>query len=347
MSLAVEFWADASSQRITDQKDTPRPPGRGVFILHQMKQPDSRRVPVTPDDAGKLLGPGDANLREICRELGVAAVYRNSNLVYTGESTALDRAQAVTEKLIGEINTSGRISKSALRKSLEFPDLKSAGLVYNVPGKTGRIAPRTPGQESYFRSIINNELVFSIGPAGTGKTFLAVAAAVSALCDNRVERIILTRPAVEAGENLGFLPGDLQQKIDPYLRPLFDALNETLTPAKVQKFLESRTIEVAPLAYMRGRTLNNAFVILDEAQNTTLTQLKMFLTRMGDGSRVIVTGDVTQIDLKPPSSSGLVLIPDILKNVTGIGFVYLDHSDVVRHPLVQKIIEAFDREDAK
>ena len=294
-----------------------------------------------------LLGPADENIREICRVLGVAAVYRDGNLVYTGSRENLDRAQAVTERLIASIQSNGRVSKSALGKALEFPELKTEGLVYNVPGRAGRIVPRTPGQEAYMRSITHNELVFSIGPAGTGKTFLAVAAAVAALRDSRVERIILTRPAVEAGENLGFLPGDLQQKIDPYLRPIFDALNDALTPARVQKYMESRIIEVAPLAYMRGRTLNNAFVILDEAQNTTLTQLKMFLTRMGYGSRLVVTGDVTQIDLKPPAGSGLVQMVRILRNVSGIGFVYLDHEDVVRHPLVQRIIEAFSREESK
>ena len=310
-----------------------------------MKKPDRRRIPVSPDDARKLLGPGDANLRDICRVLGVAAVYRDASLVYTGEKTALDRAQSVTEKLILEIQSSGRLSKSTLQKVLQFPELKSAGLIYNVPGRAGRIIPRTPGQESYMRSIMHNELVFSIGPAGTGKTFLAVAAAVTALRDNRVERIILTRPAVEAGEKLGFLPGDLQQKIDPYLRPIYDALNDTLSAPRVQKYMENGTIEVAPLAYMRGRTLNNAFVILDEAQNTTLTQLKMFLTRMGYGSRMVVTGDVTQIDLKPPTASGLVCLARMLKQIPGIGFVYLDHSDVLRHPLVQRIIEAFARRD--
>lgn len=312
-----------------------------------MKKADSRRIPLTSDDAGKLLGPGDGNLREICRVLGVAAVYRNGYLVYTGPRESLDRAQAATERLIASIQSNGRISRSTLAKALEFPELRAEGLVYNVPGRAGRIIPRTPGQEAYMRSIIHNELVFSIGPAGTGKTFLAVAAAVSALRDSRVERIILTRPAVEAGENLGFLPGDLQQKIDPYLRPIFDALNDTLTPARVQKYMESRIIEVAPLAYMRGRTLNNAFVILDEAQNTTMTQLKMFLTRMGYGSRLVVTGDVTQIDLKPPAGSGLVQMVSILRNVSGIGFVYLDQADVVRHPLVQRIIEAFSREEGK
>ncbi|MCK5130672.1 MAG: PhoH family protein [Candidatus Sabulitectum sp.] len=310
-----------------------------------MKKPDRRRIPVSPDDAQKLLGPGDANLRDICRVLGVAAVYRDASLIYTGERTALDRAQAVTERLIAEIQARGRVSKSALHKALEFPELKSAGLIYNVPGRAGSVIPRTPGQESYMRSVMHNELVFSIGPAGTGKTFLAVAAAVSALRDNRVERIILTRPAVEAGEKLGFLPGDLQQKIDPYLRPIYDALNDTLTASRVQKYMENGIIEVAPLAYMRGRTLNNAFIILDEAQNTTLTQLKMFLTRMGYGSRMVITGDVTQIDLKPPTISGLVRIASILRQIPGIGFVYLGHGDVLRHPLVQRIIEAFGRKD--
>ncbi len=310
-----------------------------------MKKPDRRRIPVSPEDAQKLLGPGDRNLREICRILGVAAVYRDASLVYTGERPALDRAQLVTERLVTEIRSSGRLSGSAFNKALEFPELKSVGLVYSVPGRAGNIIPRTPGQESYMRSVMNNELVFSIGPAGTGKTFLAVAAAVSALQDKRVERIILTRPAVEAGEKLGFLPGDLQQKIDPYLRPIYDALNDTLTAPRVQKYMESGLIEVAPLAYMRGRTLNNAFVILDEAQNTTLTQLKMFLTRMGYGSRMVVTGDVTQIDLKPPTISGLISVSKMLKQIPGIGFAYLDQSDVLRHPLVQRIIESFGRKD--
>ncbi|PIE51435.1 phosphate starvation-inducible protein PhoH [Candidatus Fermentibacteria bacterium] len=310
-----------------------------------MKKPENRRVPLTSEDARILLGAGDSNLREICRVLGVAAVYRGGNLIFTGERGALDRAQAVTERLVAQIRAAGNISASALAKALEFPELRSEGLVCSVPGRAGRIIPRTPGQEAYMKSMLHNELVFSIGPAGTGKTFLAVAEAVSALRDNRVERIILTRPAVEAGENLGFLPGDLQQKIDPYLRPIFDALNDTLTPSRVQKYMESRIIEVAPLAYMRGRTLNNAFVILDEAQNTTLTQLKMFLTRMGYGSRLVVTGDVTQIDLRPREKSGLVQIAGILRNVSGIGFVYLEREDVVRHPLVQRIIKAFSRED--
>ena len=317
--------------------------GEILYIIVIMKKPEKRKIPISPEDARKFFGSGDDHLREICRVLGIAAVYRDTHIVYTGERTALDRAQAVTEKLIHDIHSGGRVSKALLAKALEFPEHNSrGGLVFNVPGRAGRIIPRTPGQESYMQSMIENELVFSIGPAGTGKTFLAVAAAVSALRDNRVERIIVTRPAVEAGEKLGFLPGDLQQKIDPYLRPIYDALNDTLTPSRVQKYMESGVIEVAPLAYMRGRTLNNSFIILDEAQNSTLTQLKMFLTRLGYGSRMIITGDITQIDLKPPSNSGLVKVAKILKQIHGIGFVYLNHVDVLRHPLVQRVIEAFD-----
>jgi phosphate starvation-inducible PhoH-like protein len=310
-----------------------------------MKAPSRRRIPVPPDDARHLLGSGDANLREICRALGVSAVYRDSTLIFSGTPRSLDRAQAAVERLLAEYRSCGKVSAGALVKALEFPEMKASGIVLEVPGRAGRIVPRTPGQEYYLKSMLNHELVFSIGPAGTGKTFLAVAAAVSALRDGRVERIILTRPAVEAGENLGFLPGDLQQKIDPYLRPIYDSLDDTLTPAGVARNMEAGIIEVAPLAYMRGRTLNNSFVILDEAQNTTLTQLKMFLTRMGYGSRLVVTGDVTQIDIKPQSSSGLVRIQKILRGVNEVAFVYLEKEDVVRHPLVQKIIEAFGSAD--
>lgn len=306
-----------------------------------MKASSRRRIPVSSDDARHLLGPGDANLREICRTLGVSAVYRDSTLLFSGTPRALDRAQATVERLLAELRACGSVGKAALAKALEFPGMNPGGIVLEVPGRAGRIVPRTPGQEHYIKAMLSHELVFSIGPAGTGKTFLAVASAVSALRDGRVERIILTRPAVEAGENLGFLPGDLQQKIDPYLRPIYDSLDDTLTPAAVARHMEAGVIEVAPLAYMRGRTLNNSFVILDEAQNTTLTQLKMFLTRMGYGSRLVVTGDVTQIDLKPASGSGLVRIQKIVRSIREVAFVYLEKEDVVRHPLVQKIIEAF------
>ncbi len=306
-----------------------------------MKPSSARRIPIPPEAARLILGPGDANLREICRELGVSAVYRDSTLVFNGSARALDRAQATVERLISVLNSCGTVNASQVAKALEFPEMKASGVVMEVPGRAGRIAPRTPGQENYLKAMLSHELVFSIGPAGTGKTFLAVAAAVAALRDGRVERIILTRPAVEAGENLGFLPGDLQQKIDPYLRPIYDSLDDTLTPAGVARNMEAGIIEVAPLAYMRGRTLNNSFVILDEAQNTTLTQLKMFLTRMGYGSRLVVTGDITQVDLKPAAASGLVRIQKILRNIREVAFVYLEKEDVVRHPLVQRIIEAF------
>ncbi len=306
-----------------------------------MKRNSGRRIPLAPEDARLILGSGDSHLREICRVLGVSAVYRDSTLLFSGTPRALDKAQAAVERLLAEVRSCGAVSASAVTKALEFPEMKPGAVLLEVPGRAGRIVPRTPGQEHYIKAMLSHELVFSIGPAGTGKTFLAVAAAVSALRDGRAERIILTRPAVEAGENLGFLPGDLQQKIDPYLRPIYDALDDTLTPAGVARNMEAGIIEVAPLAYMRGRTLNNSFVILDEAQNTTLTQLKMFLTRMGYGSRLVVTGDVTQIDLKPAADSGLVRIQRILGKLGEVAFVYLDKEDVVRHPLVQKIIGAF------
>ena len=209
-------------------------------------------------------------------------------------------------------------------------------------GTKGPIVPKTNGQKAYGRTVHINELVFSIGPAGTGKTFLAVAFALAALEHHEVDRIILCRPAVEAGESLGFLPGDLQEKVDPYLAPLYDSLRIMLPGNKLAQLLERKSIEVVPLAYMRGRTMDSAYMILDEAQNATVMQMKMFLTRLGIGSRAIVTGDITQIDLQKQSDSGLVQVANILKDVEGIGFVMLDKSDVVRHPLVMKIIQAYD-----
>lgn len=308
-----------------------------------MKGTEDFTIPLPADQAGVIFGTSDCSLRVICQRLDVSATYRDGILTFQGHPTAVSKASAVISRLQHELEVSGALSDHSLEAALGFPDGHDPALEITVPGRVGRIIPKTSGQEDYLRSIRQSELVFCIGPAGTGKTFLAVASAVAALADGQVERIIISRPAVEAGEKLGFLPGDLQQKIDPYLKPVYDALDDTLTPARVKRSLDNRVIEVAPLAYMRGRTLNNAFIILDEAQNTTLTQLKMFLTRLGYRSRAIITGDVTQIDLRPPGSSGLILIREILKGIEGVSFTDLGKRDVVRHPLVQRIIAAFDR----
>ncbi|MBK1876158.1 PhoH family protein [Pelagicoccus mobilis] len=223
----------------------------------------------------------------------------------------------------------------------ELASLFERGSVIKTKRKS--IVPKTLGQKRYLRSIFDHDIVFGIGPAGTGKTYLAMAAAVSLLLEGKVERIILSRPAVEAGETLGFLPGDLQEKILPYLRPLYDALGDMLSPSDVEKLTERGVIEIAPLAYMRGRTLSNSFVILDEAQNTTSEQMMMFLTRLGEGSRMVITGDLTQVDIPKSRSSGLLEVKNILKNLKGINFHFFEDTDVVRHHLVQKIIQAYDR----
>lgn len=232
------------------------------------------------------------------------------------------------------------VSGVAEGRQEELRTLYEQGSVIKTKRKS--IVPKTLGQKRYLRSIFKNDIVFGIGPAGTGKTYLAMAAAVSLLLDGKVERIILSRPAVEAGETLGFLPGDLQEKILPYLRPLYDALADMLSPADVEKLTERGVIEIAPLAYMRGRTLSNAFVILDEAQNTTSEQMMMFLTRLGEGSQMVVTGDLTQIDIPKSRSSGLLEVKNILKELDGIEFHFFDAADVVRHHLVQRIIQAYD-----
>ena len=310
-----------------------------------MKKHDfSARLPLGGEPAAAIFGAEDRNLRKICRSLNVRMSYRNGHLSISGEKQAVKKARAVVLRLENEIRVSGSLSDHSVNAAMNFPKKHDNSLELSVPGKAGRIIPKTAGQERYLESIRDSEIVFCIGPAGTGKTFLAVASAVTALTDGAVDRIIISRPAVEAGESLGFLPGDLQQKIDPYLKPVYDALDDTLSPARVRRYIDNRVIEVAPLAYMRGRTLNNAFVILDEAQNTTITQLKMFLTRLGYSSRAVITGDITQIDIKPWSSSGLVIIKSILSGIDGIRFTHLDHKDVVRHPLVQRIISAFEQE---
>ncbi len=291
----------------------------------------------------------DDNLTRTEKALGVRLVTRDDWLKLDGPSEAVAR----TEEFFTLLNT-GRTQGMAYRtpdfvRLLELFTRDGAALrsLINDPvviaTRRKSIVPKTLGQKLYLQSIQKNPIVFGIGPAGTGKTYLAMAAAISALLKNQVQRIVLTRPAVEAGEALGFLPGDLREKILPYLRPLYDALHDMLEPEDVSTLSEKGLIEIAPLAYMRGRTLANAYIILDEAQNTTPEQMMMFLTRLGDESRMIVTGDITQIDLPRAKSSGLVQAPRILRNITGIDFHQFTATDVVRHPLVQKIIDAYEQ----
>ena len=297
-----------------------------------------------------VFGSFDQNLRIIESELGVKVLDRENMIHICGEEESVMLAEKAINGLLtlaakGE-NIDAQNVRYILKLVSEGKETKIqelAGDVICITAKGKPIKPKTLGQKSYCDAIAKNTITLGIGPAGTGKTYLAVAAAVAAFRAEEVNRIILTRPAVEAGERLGFLPGDLQSKVDPYLRPLYDALFDMLGADTYQKYLERGNIEVAPLAYMRGRTLDNAFVILDEAQNTTLSQIKMFLTRMGRNAKFIVTGDVTQIDLPRKSDSGLVRTMEILREVEGIGIVEFDVRDIVRHPLVKHIVEAFDK----
>lgn len=304
-----------------------------------------------------LLGQQDETRRIIERELPVKIGLRGEELIVTGKLEDARRAAGLLEQLQGIAKrslTGGRPLATAdvrylVQQAKGGQEIKNAEkmltdtLVVSDKGKS--IGPRTNGQKEYVESLRRADLVFAIGPAGTGKTYLAVAAAVAALKAKQVSRIILTRPAVEAGENLGFLPGDLEAKVDPYLRPLYDALFEMIETERAQKLFEKRAIEIAPLAYMRGRTLNDSFVILDEAQNTTPAQMKMFLTRLGFGSKMVVTGDETQTDLPAGQESGLRVAARVLPGVKGIEMVRLGVADVVRHNLVQRIIEAYERHD--
>ena len=293
-----------------------------------------------------LAGVGDANLLELQRSLGVRVGFRGDTLTIGGTVAQLERATPVVQGMIdlarmGETVTPEDVQRLASDGAL--PELVATGSDGRIvlPGMRRAIMPKTPGQRDYLNTIHQHDIVIGIGPAGTGKTYLAVAKAVEALARKKVKRIILARPAVEAGESLGFLPGDLQAKVDPYLRPLYDALEDMMPADRVQRALESRTIEIAPLAYMRGRTLSDAFIILDEAQNATGAQMKMFLTRLGTNSRTVVTGDKTQIDLPHREDSGLIQIERILPGIDGIAFCYLNESDVVRHRLVREIIRAY------
>lgn len=300
-----------------------------------------------------LFGEQDCHLRAIEKHFAVRLVAREGHLALHGSPDSVSAAVRLLEHLIEGVRRGAAVTAEDLGYALaqidaageEAPSdgrpLADAQVVLRSEGRVVKV--RTLGQGHYLEAMRAAEIVFAIGPAGTGKTYLAVAMAVQALKLKQVDRIVLVRPAVEAGESLGFLPGDLQEKVDPYLRPLYDALREMLSYEKLQRFLQHGVIEVAPLAYMRGRTLRRAFVILDEAQNTTLPQMKMFLTRLGPASRAVITGDITQIDLADPVESGLVRVRRILRGVSGIGFIELDQRDVLRHRLVRDIIEAFGR----
>jgi phosphate starvation-inducible PhoH-like protein len=292
-----------------------------------------------------LAGVNDENLNELQRQSGARAALRGDTLTLTGSRDDVERASAVAQRMIDAAKQQQVLTADdVLRMSLEGgrSDGSTNGDARIVlPGVRKIIQPKTAGQGEYLKLIAENDVVVGIGPAGTGKTYLAVAAAVDALSRKRVRRIVLARPAVEAGESLGFLPGDMQAKVDPYLRPLYDALEDMMPQERVQKALETRTIEIAPLAYMRGRTLADAFVILDEAQNATNAQMKMFLTRLGINSKVVITGDKTQIDLPRREESGLVQVERVLSGIDGIAFFYFNDADVVRHRLVREIIKAY------
>ncbi|WP_347311498.1 PhoH family protein [Defluviimonas sp. SAOS-178_SWC] len=305
-----------------------------------------------------LCGEFDRNLAQIEHQLGVHILRRGNQIAVVGSAEARGHAAAVLQTLYGKLETgrpidageidaairmgeSGPAAPQSLDEQLEM----FAGGRFEIRTRKKQVEPRTEAQKAYVKNLFQHELAFGIGPAGTGKTYLAVAVGVTMLIGGHVDRIILSRPAVEAGERLGFLPGDMKEKVDPYMQPLYDALNDFLPAKQVLKLIEEKRIEIAPLAFMRGRTLSNAFVVLDEAQNATTMQMKMFLTRLGEGSRMVITGDRTQVDLPKGVFSGLSDAERILDGVKGVSFNYFTAKDVVRHPLVARIIEAYDRDD--
>jgi phosphate starvation-inducible PhoH-like protein len=299
-----------------------------------------------------LFGPQDRYLRLIEEKYQAKIMSREAEVVIAGESKELDSLEQLFRVLLTLIRQGHQLNERDIAYAIELSktlqadellDLYKAEITTTYRGKPIRV--KTIGQRHYVTTIRKKDIVFGVGPAGTGKTYLAVVLAVVALKQGAVKRIVLTRPAVEAGENLGFLPGDLQEKVDPYLRPLYDALNDVLGPEQVAKSMERGFIEIAPLAYMRGRTLDDSFIILDEAQNTTTEQMKMFLTRLGFGSKMVITGDITQIDLPRGKTSGLIEAERILKDIDEIGFIHFTEQDVVRHSLVQKIINAYNKND--
>ena len=310
--------------------------------------------PFNNQKLANLAGHIDENFRLIEKRLGVEISNRANVFKISGEQDAIEIAEEMLVELYDEITEENPLSIETLHVVLQIASQaltdssrkkKDKHLVIST--KRGQIRPRGLNQKNYVENILSSDITFGIGPAGTGKTYLAVACAVDALERQEVRRIILTRPAVEAGEKLGFLPGDLNQKVDPYLRPLYDALYEMLGFEKVAKLVENNVIEVAPLAYMRGRTLNESFIIVDESQNTTKEQMKMFLTRIGFNSRAVITGDITQIDLPNNKMSGLKQAIDILNDVIGVNFSFFQAGDVVRHPVVQRIVEAYEKQDSE
>ena len=319
----------------------------------------SNHLALEPDSAARLAnlcGRLDEHLRQIENHLGVKITHRGNSFKITGDDAAVNAASSTLEHLYEETATGETLNPNAIHLALgetaqalaekaEGTAETANSLFIRTPKSS--VKPRSSHQHDYVESIRRHDINFGIGPAGTGKTYLAVACAVEALVSERVNRLLLVRPAVEAGEKLGFLPGDLAQKIDPYLRPLYDALYEMLGFERVGRLIEKSVIEVAPLAYMRGRTLNNSFIILDESQNTTTAQMKMFLTRIGFGSTAVITGDATQIDLPKGERSGLIQAAQILEGIEGISFSHFNSKDVVRHRLVQKIVEAYDEHDRK
>ncbi len=311
---------------------------------------DAASFPFPADFLNEVLGTGQKNADFIEQSLGIRIAARGDALFVQGEPDAVESCKAILDQLHTLYESGIRIGAGDLRTAFtlraegfqgELAEFYRDAKIQCAHGRT--VFPKGLNQGRYLKAIRENDVVFGIGPAGTGKTYLAVAMAVSALREKRVKRIILTRPAVEVGEKLGFLPGDIAEKVNPYLRPLYDALFDLMEAERVYKYIETGVLEIAPIAFMRGRTLNDSFVILDEAQNTTVDQMKMFLTRLGFNSRTVVTGDVTQIDIDPSRTSGLVDAAEVLKGIKGLAFIHFTEKDVVRHPLVQKIIKAYEK----
>ncbi|MDO8983492.1 PhoH family protein [Cypionkella sp.] len=330
------------------------PPTRSEDIVETVLEFPDNRLLIS------LCGEFDRNLAQIEHQMGVHVLRRGNRLSVIGDKGAREQAAAVLRSLYARLEQGRSVAAGdidgAMRMGRPMPDTKleasdqiemftGGGIELRTRKKP--IEPRTEAQKEYVKNLFANEMGFGIGPAGTGKTYLAVAVGVTMLISGAVEKIILSRPAVEAGERLGFLPGDMKEKIDPYMQPLYDALNDFLPAKQIQKLLEEKRIEIAPLAFMRGRTLSNAFVVLDEAQNSTTMQMKMFLTRLGEGSRMVITGDRTQVDLPRGTASGLQDAERILKGVKGVTFNYFTSKDVVRHPLVARVIEAYERDEAQ